>query len=126
MYNGGKIIIGLIIFLAVATFPFYSNLGKTVASPSELSAGPDEMHLGNIPLVKMRAEHMMLLDSWRDQVVRGGERYIEYDGDQYEKSIQNGCLGCHSKQEFCTKCHDFAGVKPYCWNCHLGEDEEGS
>ncbi len=125
MYNGGKIILGLIIFVALATYPFYTNFGKTVELPSELSAGPDEMHMGNIPLINMRSDHMKLLDQWRDEVVRDGNRFIEYDGDQYEKSLQQGCLGCHDKQEFCTRCHSYAGVKPYCWDCHFAEGEEG-
>ncbi|HBH61387.1 MAG TPA: cytochrome C [Nitrospiraceae bacterium] len=123
MYNGGKIIAGLIIFIALVTFPFYTNIGKTIEKPADLAAAPDELHIGDLPIGQMRAEHMMLLDKWRDEVVRGGQRYITYDGDEYEKSIQNGCLACHSKQEFCGKCHNFAGVNPYCWNCHYSEEE---
>jgi len=123
MYNGGKIIAGLLIFIALVTFPFYTNIGKTIEKPADPTAAPDEMHIGNIPIGQMRGEHMKLLDRWRDEVVRGGQRFVEFDGDQYEKSIQNGCLSCHSKQEFCGKCHEFAGVDPYCWNCHFAEEE---
>jgi hypothetical protein len=123
MYNGGKIIAGLIIFIALVTFPFYTNMGKTIEVPAAPTAEPDELHIGDIPIGQMRAQHMVMLDRWRDEVVRGGKRYITYDGDEYEKSIQNGCLSCHSKQEFCGKCHNFAGVNPYCWNCHYSEEE---
>ena len=123
MYNGGKIIAGLIIFIALVTFPFYTNVGKTIEAPAAPDAAPDDMHIGNIPIVKMRGEHMKLLDQWRDEVVRKGERFVEYDGDPYEKSIQNGCLSCHSKQEFCGKCHNFVGIDPYCWDCHFSEEE---
>ena len=29
------------------------------------------------------------------------------------------CLDCHkNKSNFCDKCHDYMGVKPYCWECH--------
>ncbi|NIO21609.1 MAG: cytochrome C [Candidatus Aenigmarchaeota archaeon] len=125
MYDGGKIIVGLIIFIALAAFPFYTNIGKTIELPSELVAEPDDMHVGNIPIVNMRSAHMDLLDTWRDEVVRGGERFTVFDEDEYEKSIQNGCLGCHPKQEFCDRCHSYAGVKPYCWDCHFPEEEEG-
>ncbi len=123
MYDGGKIILGLIIFIALITFPFYANVGKAIEKPVELAAAPEEMHIGNIPIGKMRAEHMKILDEWRDEVVRDGERFTTFDGDEYEKSIQIGCLGCHSKQEFCDKCHSYAGVKPYCWDCHFPEEE---
>jgi len=122
MYNGGKIIIGLIIFVVLATIPFYANTGKSVELP-KLTADPHDMHIGNIQIGNMRSEHMKLLDKWRDEVVRGGERYVTFDGDKYEKSLQIGCLGCHSKQEFCDKCHSYAGVKPYCWDCHFAEGE---
>ena len=33
MYNGSKIIAGLIIFVALATFPFLYNIGKVNAKP---------------------------------------------------------------------------------------------
>lgn len=124
MYDGGKIILGLIIFLALVTFPFYMNIGKTVEVPSELKVAPDEMHIGDIPLLNIRAEHMKLLNKWRDEVVRGGERVIIFEGDEYPKSIQKGCLDCHPKQETCDKCHSYAGVKPYCWDCHFPPEEE--
>ena len=123
MYNGGKIIIGLIIFVVLATIPFYANTGKSVEFPGKLTADPHDMHIGNIQIGDMRAEHMKVLDQWRDEVVRDGERFITFDGDQYEKSLQIGCLGCHAKQEFCDKCHSYAGVKPYCWDCHFAEEE---
>ena len=30
------------------------------------------------------------------------------------------CVKCHSnKERFCDRCHDYAGVKPTCWNCHI-------
>lgn len=123
MYNGGKIIAGLIIFIALLTYPFYKNIGKTFEVPSELKAAPDEMHVGDISLINIRSEHMKLLDNWRDEVVRGGKRVVIFEGDEYEKSIQKGCLACHSKQESCDKCHSYVGVKPYCWDCHFPEEE---
>ncbi|GBE04846.1 MAG TPA: cytochrome C [Nitrospirae bacterium] len=120
MSDGWKIIAGLIIVIGLVTFPFYANFGKTVELPSTLEADPGEMHLGDIPLVNMRSEHMQLLNRWREEVVREDERYIMFDGDEYEKSLQNGCLSCHEKEDFCTKCHTFVGVRPYCWDCHIG------
>jgi hypothetical protein len=123
MYDRGKIIIGLIIFIVIVTYPFYINIGKTFEPPSELVAEPDEMHIGNIPLINIRAEHMKLLNEWRDEVIRGGERFIIFEEDEYEKSLQKGCLDCHSRQETCDRCHGYAGVRLYCWDCHFQEEE---
>ena len=68
----------------------------------------------------MRANHMELLDGWRDEFVRKGERtYTASDGREFEKSLTRTCLGCHDNQEeFCRKCHDYVGVDPVCWDCH--------
>jgi hypothetical protein len=76
----------------------------------------------------MKAFHMDLLNTWRDDYVRGQEDgdiqlmiHQAPDGKKYVKSLSNTCLssGCHSnKDEFCTRCHNYAGVIPYCWECH--------
>ena len=35
-------------------------------------------------------------------------------------SLSQSCLGCHSnKEQFCDACHNYAGVKPNCWSCHI-------
>ena len=64
---------------------------------------------------------MLLLNNWRDSVVRDGERFhIMPDGSRVEKSLTKTCLGCHvSKKQFCEECHTYASVKPYCWGCHV-------
>jgi hypothetical protein len=69
----------------------------------------------------MRAEHMNVLDKWRDQVVRQGVRtYTTPDGRQFEMSLSNTCLDCHNnKAEFCDRCHGYASVRTYCWDCHV-------
>ena len=61
----------------------------------------------------------MLMD-WRDQVVRDDDRYIELNGQMVEKSLTGTCLGCHeNKDASCDRCHDYMGVRPYCWDCHV-------
>ena len=64
---------------------------------------------------------MQLLATWRDSVVRDGDRFhIMPDGSIVEKSLTKTCLGCHvSKEKFCEECHTYASVKPYCWECHV-------
>lgn len=125
MYNGSKIILGLIIFLAIATFPLYSNFGKPTVMPSPSTDTPVINQLDRKECVEsaeyMKKEHMKVLDQWRDEVVREGKRdVITVGGRVFEKSLQNGCMQCHSnKSKFCDECHSYAGVKPYCWDCHF-------
>jgi len=129
MYNGGKIIAGLVIFLGLLTYPFYSNMGRSIdkANPSLDTPVINQLEKKECvqPKEIMRTEHMKVLDQWRDAVVRDGMRgTIAVAGRIVEKGLQNGCLQCHSnKKEFCTECHNYAGVKPYCWDCHFSEKE---
>lgn len=120
MYDGGKIIAGLIVFLGLITFPVWSNLAgdedgaapqlKIVTEATECVA----------PTEYMRSSHMDILSEWRDRVVREGERvYVDHNGKEHQMSLTGTCLGCHSnKSEFCEQCHNYVGVKPYCWDCH--------
>lgn len=130
MYDKGKIIVGLVIFLAFATFPFYSNIGKASAVPEPILKTPviDQMTVKKCikPKDFMRAEHMQVLDTWRDEVVRnGGKRdKMTVENVTFEKSLQNGCMHCHSnKKKFCDSCHTYLAVKPYCWDCHFDPKE---
>jgi hypothetical protein len=66
-----------------------------------------------------------LLDEWRHTVVRDGERYYKAkNGKVYYKSLQTTCLDCHSnKSKFCDQCHNYVGMVPYCWTCHIEPKE---
>jgi hypothetical protein len=75
-----------------------------------------------LPVEEMRTSHMTLLDDWRDSVVREGRRMVRVEGldRPVEMSLTRGCLDCHgSKKAFCDTCHDYADVRPYCWDCHV-------
>ena len=87
MYDKGKILIGLILFILVMTFPFYYNLGRTSVKPQPSLETPEINAMQKKQCVKpkefMKAEHMQVLDDWRDSVVREGNRvYGEIDGKQ--------------------------------------------
>ncbi len=131
MYNGGKIIIGLIIFVGIAAFPFYSNMGKPAVIPMPSTDTPVINSLDKRECVEdgayMKKEHMKVLDQWRDEVVREGKRdVIHVGGKVFEKSLQNGCMQCHSnKSKFCDECHGYAGIDPYCWDCHHFKENKG-
>jgi len=70
----------------------------------------------------MRASHMDLLNQWRDDVVRVGNRDYKstLTGKTFDMSLSRTCMDCHSnKADFCDRCHDFLSVDPYCWDCHV-------
>ncbi len=158
MYDGGKIIAGLIIGIGLLLSPFIYNAGKAAKAPEpELSAKAKEAKECVAPKQYMTAWHMHLLDNWRNAVVRDGERYYDTQQDKwwnyrfdtrlieqwrrlvsgvdegdkkfgtdktYYKSLQVTCMDCHSnKSKFCDQCHDYLGVAPYCWDCHVEPKE---
>jgi len=121
MYDANKIITGLIIFLCVITFPVWYGVtsGKAAYVP-ELKIVTEEKQCVESTQY-MRDKHMDLLNDWRESVVRDGTRtYVASDGKEYNISLTETCLDCHSnKAEFCDQCHDYVGVKPDCWECHI-------
>lgn len=122
MKDKNKIFAGLAIFIVVVTFPFWFNLGKAAPAPElELTAKAKAAKTCVMPTEFMTANHMQILDVWRHNVVRGGERmFVNVDGKLYDMSLSNTCLDCHSnKEKFCDRCHDYASVRPYCWDCHI-------
>lgn len=131
MYNGGKIIIGLIIFFGFSTLPFLFTIGKAVAKPEPKLDTPEIKLMADKKCVEskqyMKTEHMVMLNDWRDAVVRDGLRlYKARDGKMFDMSLQNTCMKCHSnKKKFCDECHNYVAVKPYCWDCHIAPKEEG-
>lgn len=122
MGDKGKILFGLSIFVILVTFPFWSRLaaaGDTEAGPPELEYPANETAcVEDTPF--MTANHMNLLNQWRDDVVRRGDlEYVSSTGKTYTKSLTKTCLNCHENRDnFCTRCHDYADVQPPCWECH--------
>lgn len=123
LYNGGKIITGLVIFLCVFLAPFAYNAGKAAYSQPKVQLPKDEKECVESKEY-MRTNHMKLLNEWRDWALRDGKRvYVNSKGKSFEISLQNTCMKCHpNKAEFCDKCHNDAAVSPYCWDCHYQPD----
>jgi cytochrome c len=126
MYNGGKIITGLIIFVLLISAPFLLNVGQANELPEISLDTPAINQLSEKQCVEsvefMRSQHPQLLNDWRDQVVREGESiYVSSSEERYEMSLDNNCLQCHSNQsQFCDACHTYTSVELYCWDCHGG------
>jgi hypothetical protein len=122
MNEKSKIAIGVIFLLIIITLPFVYNLAVGGSAPRPTL----EMPVGHTQCVEqkeyMTAQHMDLLDEWRDAVVRDGEKIhtSEAHGTTHEMSLTRTCMDCHtSKENFCDRCHAYADVDPYCWDCHL-------
>jgi hypothetical protein len=116
-----KIVLGIIVFLLVALVPlWYGNLTGNIGFVPIIKVGTDAERCVENTLY-MKSKHMDLLNNWKESVVRDGIRiHKAVDGRLYNKSLTGTCLGCHSsKAQFCDRCHDYAGVKPKCWDCHV-------
>lgn len=121
MNDRNYIIIGLVVFFALLTFPVWYNLGSASSAPEVvLTEKAKEAKICIEDADFMRREHMQILNNWRDKVVREDKRtYTGKDGKQYNVSLSNTCMDCHSnKADFCDKCHTYTAVDPYCWDCH--------
>ena len=98
MYKGGKIIASLIIFVAFLAFPFFYNMGKANAGPENLAANISQLAGKQCvePAAYMKANHMQLLNEWRNSDVRDGKSvYINSQGRPVDISLES-CVECHT------------------------------
>jgi hypothetical protein len=126
MYDGGKIITGLVIGVGLLLFPVVYNAGKAAKAPEPVLTEKAKAAQQCVESTAfMKTEHMKLLDEWRQQVVREDERYYKSpSGKLHYKGLQTTCMECHSnKSKFCDECHNYMGVDPYCWECHIAPKE---
>ncbi len=119
MSDAAKIIIGIVVFVALFSFPLWYNRGKATPPPKLELPKKEKKCVEKTEW--MRAYHMDLLDTWRDSVVRDAQRiYIATDGKSYTMSLQNTCMKCHvTKEKFCDRCHNYTDTDPRCWECHV-------
>lgn len=128
MYDSGKIIPGLAVFVLLITFPIWYNtlicdVGAAPAKDPNLSP---EMVQGaafpngqsHPPAAEMRAKHMGVLQG----IHTTAQSYVP---GRDEKKPTMSCLMCHPSSDttkplqFCNSCHAYASVKtPDCWACH--------
>lgn len=120
------IVLGLVMFVGLFTFPFWYNLmvrpGTAAPAPEiVLTERAKAAQQCVMPTEFMKTEHMQLLDLWRLRMVREGVgEFVNPDGNVYAASLSNTCLDCHSnKAEFCDRCHNYVSARPYCWDCHI-------
>jgi len=123
MHDVGKIAGGLVVFLVLATSPlWYNALSASTPDVPTLAKPPNGSQQCVEATEYMRASHMDLLNQWRDEVVRNGNRSYtsKLTGKTIDMSLSRTCMECHSnKAEFCGRCHNFLSVDPFCWDCHV-------
>lgn len=122
MYSKVYVAAFIIIFLAIVFSPYYYNItaAEFETKLPELAKPEGDHCIEDADW--MEANHMDLLFEMRTKTIREpGGRYYEsktYPGEIYEGTTHQ-CFECHtSKADFCDKCHEYNGVKPYCWECH--------
>ena len=132
MQKKTNIVVGILVFLLVMSAPIWMIFGKDAAA-SNVEVSLDTPTINALDEKKciydteyMRENHMEILHQWKVQVVRDDNRVmVTPDGREFEMSLQNTCLDCHSNyDEFCEKCHDANGVDPNCWTCHTNSSTE--
>ena len=121
MYNKNAVIAGIVAFLVICSSPFWCGFSSDSYKKPEIVTQKDKNKECVEDAAFMRAEHMQLLNEWRDQALRNGSRvYVNAKGTKFDISLQNTCLKCHNNYEdFCDKCHKTNNVEPYCWTCHI-------
>jgi len=126
MYDGGKIITGLVVGVGLLLFPVFYNAGRASKAPEPVLTEKAKAAQQCVePTSYMKTDHMKMLDEWRHAVVRKDLRYYKSStGKVYYKGLQTTCMDCHSnKSKFCDQCHDYVGVAPNCWECHIEPKE---
>jgi [DsrC]-trisulfide reductase subunit J len=121
MYDAGKVVPGLVVFVAIATLPVWLSLATGAKATEPEIAKPTSATECVLDTATMRRDHMKLLLSWRDDVVRSNQReFVTADGRRFEKSLTGTCLRCHTDQkQSCDRCHNYLDVHPNCWDCHV-------
>ena len=117
MYHKGYVVLGIILFLALLAMPYwatagsinYENIHKVLAKPKGVKCIKDAKW--------MIANHMELLNKWRELAVRYGVRHYKTENGVFNVSLTE-CWQCHNYEKFCKRCHEFMEVRPVCWDCH--------
>jgi hypothetical protein len=124
MAHRGWVISGIILFVAAAAFPVYWYAAGNNAPFPDLDM-PSKAKRCVESKEFMRSDHMRLLDAWRISVVRHDQLiYVGLNGEKHTMNLRETCLGCHvSKDKFCDRCHEYSGVTPPCWECHVAPQE---
>ncbi len=120
MSDKGKIVAGLVVFLVLVTFPLWFALAARADTAMPELEYPSEATQCIEDAAYMRANHMDVLNRWRNALVRDGATEDTTSTGVYFMSLTGTCMDCHDNRDtFCTTCHDYSSVNPKCWDCHV-------
>ena len=124
MKDKSLIAVGLGVFLLLAAYPVWNGLASAADPERPVLARAIDPSGCVEDTLFMRGNHAKLLNQWRNNVVRNGQRfYTTAAGMDVDMSLTGTCLSCHGDHEaFCDRCHDYSDVKPTCWNCHVNPE----
>jgi hypothetical protein len=121
------VLASLALFLAAVTYPAWRAIAFGTRPDGPRLARSRVPGACVAPPAEMRLSHMKLLAEWRDLAVRQGVRSVTMpDARKWKVSLSGTCLDCHDKAKFCDRCHEYAAVKPDCWNCHVVPERQAS
>ena len=69
LYNAKAVTVGIVAFLVVCTSPFWAGFGSSDYTSPKVSLPKDAKECIE-DTAFMKAEHMQLLNEWRDQALR--------------------------------------------------------
>ena len=90
MYDSGKILIGIIVFLILFTSPTWYDLvfGTPAKKPDLVLPTKEDQKECVMSTEYMRDNHMELLNVWRDESVRKGNKiFTTASGKEFEMSL---------------------------------------
>lgn len=121
--GGYRTIAGLLVLLALLTYPFYRHsAGRTPGDRALNLVMPEDEKECIEPGKVMLRDHKKILYQWMDSAVRDDVRiYQAKDKRSYGISLEGTCMRCHvDKTLFCDRCHQYLAVSAQsCWNCHI-------
>jgi hypothetical protein len=136
------IVLGLMVFVALMMGATLASRGMGKFRDKPVLELPKHEKYCVRDVAFMRENHMKLLNTWRDQVVRDGvrtEKIPRRDAhgkilkdasgktvyQTIQRSLTKTCLRCHDNpKNFCQRCHVYAGVVRHggtlkCFHCHI-------
>lgn len=123
MYDTGKVLLGILIFLAAFTSPFWLNIANGKGGERPVLEYPTNAKKCLYEKEYMNSYHMDILNEWRDKLVREDIHFTTINGKKVEMSLSKTCMSCHTnKDNFCDRCHNYLDVNPYCWDCHVAPE----
>ncbi|MHB8254472.1 MAG: hypothetical protein ACYDEV_12420 [Acidiferrobacter sp.] len=83
-----------------------------------------------LPTALIRREHMMLLRTVREQIVRHAtgnpaDRLTHCVSCHVQKNAAGQPIPVNAPGQFCSSCHVYVGVKVDCFACHAAVPESG-